>query len=153
MPEQYFKLYDGKNISLAPNPYVPTGFLEENWHNNGNIEIEGFESTPQSIARNGGSDPFNSSVFNFTTPVNNKIAREIRHAYFAASSFVDAQIGRVMDALVSYGYLESTVVGLWSDHGYHLVSPRPAIYCCLLHRAMPDLHLDCARAIQTHGAK
>ena len=124
VPEKYFELYDGGNVSLAPNPHVPSGFMEENWHNNGNQEIEKYQATPQSIARNGGSDPFNSSVFNFTTPVNDKNAREIRHAYFAATSFIDAQIGRVMDALDSSGYLESTVVGLWSDHGYHLVSPR-----------------------------
>ena len=134
MPEKYFELYDGGNVSLAPNPHVPSGFLEENWHNNGNVEIEKYHSTSQSIARNGG-DPFDPSVFNFTTPVNDKTAREIRHAYFAATCFIDAQIGRVMDALDSYDYLESTVVGLWSDHGYHLVSARHRICWCLLRRA------------------
>lgn len=59
-------------------------------------------------------------MFNFTTPVDDQTAREIRHAYFAATSFIDAQVGRVMDALESNGYLENTVVALWSDHGYHL---------------------------------
>ena len=108
MPSKYFELYDGQEISLAPNQYVPRGFLEENWHYNGNIEIEQFEND---------AVPFNASVFGFNTPVDNRTARELRHGYFAATSFVDAQVGRVMDALEDHGYAESTVVALWSDHG------------------------------------
>ena len=108
MPAKYFELYDGQEISLAPNRYVPRGFLEENWHYNGNIEIEQFEND---------AAPFNASVFGFNTPVDNQTARELRHGYFAATSFVDAQVGRVMDALDANGYAESTVVALWSDHG------------------------------------
>ncbi len=41
-------------------------------------------------------------------------------AYYAAVSFVDAQVGRLLDALDSMGLSERTVVVLWSDHGYHL---------------------------------
>jgi iduronate 2-sulfatase len=108
VPSKYFELYDGKEISLAPNRHVPRGFLEENWHYNGNVEIETFDNEKA---------PFNASVFGFNTPVHNQTARELRHAYFAATSFVDAQVGRVMDALDANGYAESTVVALWSDHG------------------------------------
>lgn len=111
VPEKYFDLYDIESVSLAPNPRVPTNFLEENWHNNGNIEIEKF--TNDEI-------PFNSSNFGFNKPVNNHTARELRLAYFAATSFLDAQVGRVLDALDQYGYTNNTVVALWSDHGYHL---------------------------------
>jgi uncharacterized sulfatase len=41
-------------------------------------------------------------------------------AYYASVSFVDAQIGRVLAALEELGLAESTIVALWSDHGYHL---------------------------------
>ncbi len=41
-------------------------------------------------------------------------------AYLAAISFVDAQVGRLLDALESSGKLGNTIVVLWSDHGYHL---------------------------------
>jgi uncharacterized sulfatase len=47
-------------------------------------------------------------------------ARQGKQAYYAAISFVDAQIGRVLDALDRMDLWEDTVVVFWSDHGYHL---------------------------------
>jgi len=41
-------------------------------------------------------------------------------AYYAAVSYVDAQIGRVLDELNRLHLRERTIVVLWSDHGYHL---------------------------------
>lgn len=41
-------------------------------------------------------------------------------AYLASVSFVDSQVGRVLDALEESGLSENTVVVLWSDHGWHL---------------------------------
>ena len=47
-------------------------------------------------------------------------ARVLRHGYFAATSYVDAQVGKVLDTLESTGLGESTLVVFWSDHGFHL---------------------------------
>jgi iduronate 2-sulfatase len=47
-------------------------------------------------------------------------ARECKQAYYAAISFVDAQIGRVLDAVDRNKLWDNTVVVFWSDHGYHL---------------------------------
>lgn len=47
-------------------------------------------------------------------------ARECKLAYYAAISFVDAQVGRVLDSLDRLGLRENTIVVFWSDHGYHL---------------------------------
>ncbi|VTU02043.1 choline sulfatase : Arylsulfatase A family protein OS=Singulisphaera acidiphila (strain ATCC BAA-1392 / DSM 18658 / VKM B-2454 / MOB10) GN=Sinac_6946 PE=4 SV=1: Sulfatase [Gemmataceae bacterium] len=41
-------------------------------------------------------------------------------AYLASVSFVDAQVGRVLDALAASGQDKNTIVVLWSDHGWHL---------------------------------
>jgi arylsulfatase A-like enzyme len=41
-------------------------------------------------------------------------------AYLACVTFVDAQIGKVLDALDQSPYRDHTIVVLWSDHGYHL---------------------------------
>lgn len=46
--------------------------------------------------------------------------RQALQAYYASVSFVDAQIGRVLDSLESLGLSDKTIVIIWSDHGYHL---------------------------------
>lgn len=42
------------------------------------------------------------------------------HAYLACVSFVDHQVGRVLDALDASPHAENTIVVLWSDHGWAL---------------------------------
>jgi uncharacterized sulfatase len=46
--------------------------------------------------------------------------REFLRAYYACTSFMDAQLGKVLDALEKRGLAERTIICLWSDHGYHL---------------------------------
>ena len=41
-------------------------------------------------------------------------------SYLASISFVDSQVGRLLDALEASGLADNTIVVLWSDHGYHL---------------------------------
>ncbi len=41
-------------------------------------------------------------------------------SYLACTSFVDSQVGRVLDALAANGLQDETIVVLWSDHGWHL---------------------------------
>ena len=47
-------------------------------------------------------------------------ARKLVHGYYAAVSYMDAQVGRVLDALEEHGLRDNTVVVLWGDHGWHL---------------------------------
>ncbi|TWT84614.1 Arylsulfatase [Planctomycetes bacterium CA13] len=44
--------------------------------------------------------------------------RHLVHGYYACVSYVDAQIGRLLDALEEEGLAENTIVVLWSDHGW-----------------------------------
>ena len=41
-------------------------------------------------------------------------------AYLASTSFMDSQVGRVLEALETSGRADNTIVVLWSDHGWHL---------------------------------
>ena len=47
-------------------------------------------------------------------------ARKCKQAYFATISFVDAQVGRLLDALAENDLLDKTIIVFWSDHGYFL---------------------------------
>ena len=47
-------------------------------------------------------------------------AAEVRHGYYAAASYTDTQIGRLVDALDKCDLRENTIICLWSDHGFHL---------------------------------
>lgn len=46
-------------------------------------------------------------------------SRSLVRSYLACVSFVDAMVGRVLDALDEHGLADNTIVVLWSDHGYH----------------------------------
>jgi iduronate 2-sulfatase len=47
-------------------------------------------------------------------------AAEMRHGYFANIAYLDAQVGKLLDALDRSGVADRTVVVFVSDHGYHL---------------------------------
>lgn len=113
VPAKYFDLYDRDNISLPPSRFPPVGFLEENWHADGTAEMATYNNNVQALDQKDGT-------FGFEKPLNESKTRELRHGYFAATTFIDAQIGRVMDALEASGFANNTAVAVWSDHGWHL---------------------------------
>jgi len=47
-------------------------------------------------------------------------ARAALHAYYACVSYMDAQLGRVLDAIDAAGQADNTLIVLWGDHGWHL---------------------------------
>lgn len=46
--------------------------------------------------------------------------KNLVRSYLASTAFVDAQVGRIIEALEASPYAENTVVVVWSDHGWHL---------------------------------
>lgn len=96
-PKKFFDLYDPAKMTLpadfAPNITPPTG-------------------APLSLTMNG--DLF------LHRDATEAEAREMKRAYWAAVSFVDEQVGRVMAALDASGLAANTIVVFWGDHGYHL---------------------------------
>ena len=61
--------------------------------------------------------PGETKVFDKFT---DKERREFLRSYYACTSFLDAQVGKVVKALEETGQLENTLIILFGDHGYHL---------------------------------
>jgi len=99
-PQKYYDLYDPSEIELSPNPKKPQGIASKSWHGSG--EMFGNYKHPDG-SRN---DPEHH--------------RNLRHAYYACVSYVDAQIGIVLDELKALELEEETIVVVWGDHGWHL---------------------------------
>lgn len=99
-PKKYWDLYDPAEIHLPENYNVPQDAPEESIHNSG--ELRAYHGIPAQ------------------GPVSNETARNLIHGYYACVSFVDAQIGRVLDELERLGIADETIVVLWGDHGWNL---------------------------------
>jgi arylsulfatase A-like enzyme len=98
-PKKFFDLYDPAQIRLppdfAPRPAAPPGFPDI------------------SIPRR------NADLF-IGRDASESEAREMIRAYYASVSFMDAQVGRVLDALDRLELRDKTIIVFWGDHGYHL---------------------------------
>jgi arylsulfatase A-like enzyme len=99
-PKKYFDLYPPDTIRLPANMYPPKNVTEYSLTSFG--ELRSYADTPEK------------------GPVSDEQARELIRAYYAASSYTDAQIGRILDELTSLGLDEKTVVCVWGDHGWKL---------------------------------
>ena len=99
-PKRYWDLYDPAKIELAPNPYHP--------HNAPDYSVLGTSEMRQydGIPKEG--------------PVPDDLARQLKHGYYAAVSYTDAQIGRVLAELDRLKLRENTIIVLWGDHGWKL---------------------------------
>ena len=95
-PKRYWDLYQRDAVPLPKHPAWPENAPRIAWHNS--QEILG---TPARTL----------------TPA---AVREMRHGYLANISYLDAQLGKVLDELDRLGLAESTVIVLWGDNGFHL---------------------------------
>ena len=110
-PAKYFDLYPMDNISLPRNAtrHAPVGAPDIAW--NKCDEFLSYADTKRDATDWG---------FSRDRPFNDSVTRDQRRAYYAAASFTDAQIGRVLEAIDAAGLTETTVIALWGDHGWHL---------------------------------
>jgi iduronate 2-sulfatase len=99
-PRRYWDLYDPAGLPMPVIRSAPEG-------------------APSYAATNGG-ELRNYSDMTGKGPIDDPTTRHLIHGYYAATSYVDAQIGKVIDALDRLDMMDRTIVVLWGDHGWHL---------------------------------
>jgi iduronate 2-sulfatase len=101
-PKRYWDLHDPDALPMPPFEELPVGAPEVAGKRGG--EISNYHPVPEER----------------DARFSDELKRTLIHGYYASTSFVDAQIGQVMDALENLELSDSTIVVLWGDHGFHL---------------------------------
>jgi iduronate 2-sulfatase len=101
-PQKYWDLYDPSQLPLPQFEDLPAHAPQVAGKRGG--EITNYKPVPE---RGQGE-------------ISEALKRKLIHGYYASTSFVDAQIGRVIDELDRLELAQNTIVVLWGDHGFHL---------------------------------
>jgi iduronate 2-sulfatase len=99
-PKKYWDLYDREKIKLSQQSGAPIAGAATGLH--ASFELR----TRHGIPKKG--------------PIGPELAQTLLHGYYACVSYVDAQIGLMLEALEEAGVRDDTVIVVWGDHGWHL---------------------------------
>ena len=99
-PKRYWDLYDRTRIPFPHNSAPPTSVPEIALHDSREI-LRSFKDRPD------GKPTLEETI-------------ALRHGYYANISYMDAQVGKVLNELERLGLSDQTIIVLWSDHGFHL---------------------------------
>lgn len=92
-------------------------------HDPAKFALPGFQRHPTNAPRYAGKvggEIVNYDPLTVENLKQEETQRQLLHAYYACVSFMDAQVGRVLDELDPLGLAENTIIVLWGDHGWHL---------------------------------
>lgn len=98
-PKKYWDLYDRNNLPPVKYSHPVEGVPELAYVNSN-------EARSYTDVNNEG-------------PIPEDKKKELRHGYFASISYMDAQVGKIIEELDRLDMTESTIVVFVSDHGYH----------------------------------
>lgn len=98
-PKKYWDMHDPKAFKLADRNTPPDGAPRYAGKTLG--ELNQYTPVPDN------------------PPLSEELQRNLIHGYYAATSFMDAQVGRVLDELDRLNLADNTLIVLWGDHGWH----------------------------------
>jgi len=108
-PKKYWDLYNRNDMPIASfQEHSQNGPLLA-YHKSG--ELRNYTDIPEFATRSGDSLHIGLKL---------EKQKELVHGYYAAVSYMDAQVGILLNTLESLGELDSTIIVLWGDHGWHL---------------------------------
>jgi len=105
VPKKYWDLYDRNELPLASNPYLPK-----------NSPIMSMNSMYELRGYDGFAHIKHPSEFK----MNEDTARILKQGYYASVSYIDAQVGKLMEHLRKLDILKNTIIIIWGDHGWKL---------------------------------
>ena len=109
-PKKYWDLYKRDDIPVAPFQEKSKNGVDVAYHNSG--EIRAYSDIPELISFT------DQKEFGLTLPIEKQ--KELIHGYYAAISYTDAQVGKLLDKLDALDLTKNTIVVIWGDHGWHL---------------------------------
>ncbi len=107
-PKKYWDLYDRDSLPISDNPNIPENINLKSLHESGEFNQYALGEEKASLSKS----------------VSEAYARKLKHAYLASISYIDAQVGKLMQELKSSGLDKNTIVVIWGDHGWHLGDQR-----------------------------
>ena len=103
-PKKYWDMYDREKLPMAEYQKWARGTVKLVYNNNG--EMRSYTDIPNSFDEKG--------LINFEKQ------KELIHGYYACVSYIDAQVGKLLNTIRKNNLLENTIIVLWGDHGWHL---------------------------------
>ena len=103
-PSKYWDLYDADKVPFAKFQRHSKGGPEIAYHKSG--ELRAYSDIRKAFNENG--------------LLNEDKQRVLIHGYYASTSYVDTQIGKLLKALKDKKLDKNTIIVLWGDHGWHL---------------------------------
>ncbi len=104
-PKKYWDLYEREKMPLAGNQFLPENSLP--YAMNRGRELRGYED-------------FRDLPYPEEGSLEKERQQLLKHGYYASVSYIDAQIGRLVEGLKKLGLYDNTLIVIWGDHGWKL---------------------------------
>ena len=99
-PQKYWDLYDPASLPMPGITVPPQDAPSYATHNGG--ELRNYSDMPNK------------------GPIDAATTRQLIHGYYAATSYADAQVGKLLNAVDELDLKKNTIIVFWGDHGWHL---------------------------------
>lgn len=97
-PKKYWDMYQRNHFEIDDYQEISTNATKYNWHNSS--EMRGYKEVPKVFSE--------------------EFQKEALHGYFACVSYIDAQVGLLLNQLKKLKLEKNTIIVFWGDHGFHL---------------------------------
>ena len=106
-PKKYWDMYDESKVPLALFQQKVKGGVDIAYHNS--PELRSYQIPG-----------YTYELIDGVVEIPEVQQRKLIHGYYAATTYIDVQVGRLLEALKKEGLDKNTIIILWGDHGWHL---------------------------------